>query len=84
MKTEEKTTIREENRFHQHRAEIAKISRKQNVDVNTAAAMWAYAMAQTDYAAELKEFDRYVADLQSRTTEKKNLVQAYLEGGDAK
>ena len=85
MKKEiEKKTISSENRFHTHRAEIRAIGKNKNVDVSTAARMWAYSMALTDFSDELREFEEYIAALQAETTKGNNLVLKYFEGGAAK
>lgn len=80
----EKKAIRSDNVFHNNRAAIHKISTQKNVDVSTAARMWAYAMAFPNFAADLKEFEEYVAELQKETTPKANLVLKYFEGGAVK
>lgn len=80
MSEKKEITINEANRFHVHRAQIAKISRRNGVDVAVAARMLAMAMAWTGYTDELREFENYVADRQAKTTPKANLVLKYFGG----
>ena len=83
-KKKDKPTIDEKNRFHKYRTEIRAIGQKRNVDVSTAARMWAYSRALTDFVEKLQAFESYIAALQAETSKENNLVLKYFEGGSAK
>ena len=72
-----------ENVFHQHRAEIADISRNDDCDISTAARKWATENG-VHYGDELKEFETFISFLQSEAVKGKNLVKEYFDGLDGK
>ena len=73
-----------ENIFHQHRAEIADISRNDDCDISTAARKYA-TMHDIPYSdGQLKEFEDQIAMLQHDTEKGANLVKEYFEGLDGK
>lgn len=50
----------ENNRFHQHRTEIAAISARENVDISVACSILAKEKGWTKYGAEERDFKLYV------------------------
>lgn len=60
----------ENNRFHQHRLDIGKISKEQNVDIGVAANILAREKEWSDFGEESMAFYRFVNDMDPREREK--------------
>lgn len=53
----------ENNRFHQHRTEIAAISARENVDISVACSILADEKGWTEYGKEERAFKLYVNNI---------------------